>query len=414
MASVSALRSQAQTAKVPPVRALGSVIARTTVPIGAVGNVVELHDGRVAVNDTKSHRVLLFDPSLAHPVVVLDSAGSPDRLYPADRGGNVIRYLGDSLLFADPASRAFLVISPAGTVARVVSFPGGPAPLAGYTAVTFIRSAASGDLAYWTTTVTPCGDHRVVDSVPIRRTNFSTRRVDTLAFARLNKLDCISNQVGGTSASPLLLSMAPEIRGAGGTTVPSIQNRDDWAYFSDGTLAIVRAQTYSIDWVDPDGTHRSTPRIAADWKPLTDADKTRIMDSVRAVYTPQADSLYKAALANPKVATLAVPLRNALTSQYFLPKFLDPAELPDYWRAFQSPVRADREGMLWVAEGVHELTRPGAPPPPSIMDIINHKGVLIDRARLPDGTRLVDFGAGVVYLTSSNAGGVTLMRVLLK
>jgi hypothetical protein len=395
--------------------------------IGAVNQVVELADGRLAVNDTRSHRLVILDSSLSHPVAVLDSVGPPDRLYPAARGGTVMRYPGDSLFFADPALRSFVVISPSAVIARTAAFPLGPAPLSGNTAPNGIRSDLQGRFVYWTRTTVPCGNHREMDSIPVLRTAPSVRRIDTLGFVRLNRVDCspanpaapqrfqlaASGVADASSSSPpekgFAVVDAPD-RGAGGSVVPAIQTRDEWAVYDDGTLAIVRALTYSIDWVDPDGTRRSTPRVATEWKPLTQADKVAIMDSVRAMYTKQADSAYRASLTDPRVPRLPEAVRQTLTPAYFMPTFLDASDLPDYWRAFQNPVRADPAGCLWVPEASHRLTGPGAGSV-SVFDIINRRGALIDRVQLPDGTKLVGFGAGVVYLTSSDGGELSLTRL---
>src|SRR6185295_9029419 len=56
---------------------------------------------------------------------------------------------------------------------------------------------------------------------------------------------------------------------------------DQWAFLSDGTVAVLSVQDYHINWVDPDGTHRSTPKMPFDWKRLSDADKQKKMDSLK-------------------------------------------------------------------------------------------------------------------------------------
>jgi hypothetical protein len=57
---------------------------------------------------------------------------------------------------------------------------------------------------------------------------------------------------------------------------------DQFAVLSDGTAAVLSVHDLpSSSGRDPDGTRRSTPKMPFDWRALTDADKHRMMDSVR-------------------------------------------------------------------------------------------------------------------------------------
>jgi hypothetical protein len=125
LAAASTVR--AQRSSVPPIRQLGATVARAKDSIGNVFQLLQLPDGRVVVNDNLWQRLTILDSSLAHPIVVLDTANTAKRLYPAS-GGTPLRYRGDSILFADPISHAFLVIDGAGTIVRDIAFPPGPMP----------------------------------------------------------------------------------------------------------------------------------------------------------------------------------------------------------------------------------------------------------------------------------------------
>jgi hypothetical protein len=56
---------------------------------------------------------------------------------------------------------------------------------------------------------------------------------------------------------------------------------DDWALLSDGTLAVVRALDYRIDYLNPDGAWTSSAKLPYEWQRLTDDDKQRLVDSVK-------------------------------------------------------------------------------------------------------------------------------------
>jgi hypothetical protein len=64
---------------------------------------------------------------------------------------------------------------------------------------------------------------------------------------------------------------------------PSIPPTDSWTVTSRGAVAIVRSHDYHIDWVNADGTTRSTPKLPYDWRRLTDADKQAKIDSARKI-----------------------------------------------------------------------------------------------------------------------------------
>ena len=80
----------------------------------------------------------------------------------------------------------------------------------------------------------------------------------------------------------------------------------------------------------------------------------------------------------------------------------DPSELPDYPAPFvASSVRADHDGNLWILESATTL----------VYDVVNRDGALIDRVALPGKTAVEGFGAGVVYLSSRDGTGMSIVRV---
>src|SRR5207244_2396230 len=63
--------------------------------------------------------------------------------------------------------------------------------------------------------------------------------------------------------------------------ISPLRSPDEWAVLSDGTVGIVRGHDYHVDWILPDGTHGSTPKLPFDWKRLSDADKQKLIDSAK-------------------------------------------------------------------------------------------------------------------------------------
>src|SRR5262249_18443800 len=52
----------------------------------------------------------------------------------------------------------------------------------------------------------------------------------------------------------------------GGPYLNPLPETDEWALLPDGTVAIVRAHDYHIDWISPDGTQSSTPKMPFAWR----------------------------------------------------------------------------------------------------------------------------------------------------
>ena len=264
----------------PPVRRIATATAVSTEQIGSISSVRELPDGRMLVNDAARRRLLLMDTTLKTLEVVLDSLTEVENSY-GTRPGSLIPYLGDSTLFIDPVSYAMLVIDPAGKVTRVRSVPrvqdasrygggdgGARAGVDGTGRIVYRIPARPGP--------PPVPPPRGVpyfppepDSAFIVAIDLETRKVDTLGSIRIPK-----------SASTVRRSPT------GGfnfyEVVNPLPSTDEWAVLSDGTVAFVRAIDYRIDYLNADGTWTSSPKLPYEWQRVTEEDKQRMIDSVRA------------------------------------------------------------------------------------------------------------------------------------
>jgi hypothetical protein len=399
LASIGAISAIALTGslcaaqQLPPIRALGPIVHTAAEKLGAVSTVRQLPDGRVLVNDIVGHRVLMFDSTLATATVVADSTSATGNAYGV-RPGGLIAYHGDSTLFVDPASLSMLLIDPNGKIARVMSAPrandaaflvGGPFGTPGFD--------ARGRLVYrgQNRPIFPAGgrprDGNFVmppqpDSAALVRFDLATRKLDTAAFFRIPKFS-------------MTMSRTPN----GGITVTSTFNplplADDWAILSDGTIAVVRGKDFHIDWISPEGTMTSAPKIPFEWQRLTDEDKVAFMDSVKPAI--------EKALASAELAFGGA--REGGRGGRAQPQlnFVSPSELPDYKPPFwPGATRADAEGNLWIGTSQNVNGLP-------VYAIVNRKGELIDRVQLPAGRVIAGFGAGgIVYLGVRDADSARL------
>ena len=264
----------------PPVRRIATASAVSTEQIGSITSVRELPGGRVLLNDGARRRLVLMDTTLKTIEVVLDSLTEVENSY-GTRAGALIPYLGDSTLFIDPASFAMLVIDPSGKVVRVRSVPrvADAGRFGGGEGATRSGIDARGRIVYRIPArpgpplvPPPRGVPYFPpepDSAFIVGIDLETRRIDTLGAIRIPK-----------SASTVRRSAN------GGFNFYEVTNplptTDEWAVLSDGTVAIVRAIDYRVEYRNADGTWTSSAKLPYEWQRVTEDDKQRMIDSVKA------------------------------------------------------------------------------------------------------------------------------------
>lgn len=423
-----------QAQSLPPVRPIGETVARSTESLGSVSTAIPLPGGRVLVNDILKRRVLMFDSAFSQVTVVADSTASTANAY-GNRGGGLLSYRGDSALFIDPSSMSMLTISPEGKIARVMAAPrsqdvgfliGGPNGFPGfdskgklvYRAMPAFRAAGTAARTPAPGTMTM---PQLPDSAPVVRFDLAARSLDTAGFFRINRPSMTMTQLpnGGMMMSSRI------------NPVPTI---DDWALLSDGTVAFIKGADYSITWVDPDGSRRTTGKVPYEWQRLDDEGKAALLDSARqAMEEARARAQQQLASGEPitvmpgggpggapeyVVARMAVaagaaapPARGGAGGRGGTPdgaplvrplNFVGIDELPDYRPAFTAgSSRGDLNGNLWV-----RTTSPVGNAGP-IYFVINTKGEVVDRVQLPASRLIVGFARnGDVYMTVRDADGI--------
>jgi hypothetical protein len=278
----------------PPVRRIATASAVSTEQIGTITGVRELPGGRVLMNDGGRRRLVLMDTTLKTIEVVLDSLAEVENSY-GTRPGALLPYRGDSTLFIDIASYAMLVIDPQGKVARVRSVPrvedasrfaggegGGRAGIDGKGRIVYRIPARPGPPLIPPPRGVPYFPPEP-DSAFIVGIDLETRKIDTLGAIRIPK-----------SASTV--RRTPN----GGFNFYEVTNpmpsTDEWAVLSDGVVAFVRGVDYRVDYRHPDGTWTSSPKLPFDWQRVTEEDKQRLIDSVKADQRRSAMNSYMSSL----------------------------------------------------------------------------------------------------------------------
>jgi hypothetical protein len=278
----------------PPIRRIATASAVSRQPIGNIGGVRELPDGRVLVNDVGSRRLLLLDTTLATERVVLDSASELANTY-GNRNGALIAHRGDSSLFIDPSSLSLLVLDAGGNIARVRSVPraqdvgryaGGFGGSAGFT-------DARGRLVYRVNArpappvrPPPRGVPYVPsepDSAFVVALDMDSRRLDTLGAVRIPR-------------QRYTVRLSPNGGWSFNSSMNPMPTTDEWTVLSDGTVAFVRWIDYRVDYLNPDGSWTSSAKLPYDWQPMSAADKERLVDSVRTAQSRNLRSQYTTSL----------------------------------------------------------------------------------------------------------------------
>ncbi len=382
----------------PNVRRIGPVLATSTEALASVSQIRTLPGGRVIVNDTSGRRLILFDSLLRHGTVIADSKGATGVRYPSPLGG-LIAYRGDSSLFADPYTSKLFLLDGAGKVVRMLE------PLQANQMISLMPGPfgapgvdAEGRLVF-RASITPPSDHSpsapapLLDSALIVRFDLVKRKLDTAAKWRIPSVRWVSTPTkvpGGTLRRVSSL-------------VDPLPWTDDWAILSDGTIAIVRGRDYRADFIDGNNKMTSKRKIPFKWEPLSHQGKLAILDSVRTTMlrivaaSIKRDSLARAASGRPW-SPVPMPTIQLVTLN----------EMPEVRPAFRpGSALGDADGNLWIRTS--KILDGGV-----VYDVINKRGVLIDRVLTPPRRVIAGFGrGGIVYMCVADGDVARLERARL-
>jgi hypothetical protein len=279
----------------PPIRRIATASAMSAETFGSINEARELPGGRLLVNDGQRRRLLLVDTTFRTLSVVLDSISETENTY-GTRAGTMIGFRGDSIIFIDPVSLALLVIDPAGNVARVRSVPRVQdlGALTSNSGQGRTGTDAKGRLVYRISARPARPAMRPPRGVPyipqepdsafVVGIDIDTRRVDTLGSIRIPKSDFTVRMLPGGQCCDFISSINP------------LPLTDDWAVLADGAVAFVRGLDYRIDYLNGDGSWSSSPKLPYDWQRVSDEDKRRIVDSLKATQLRNAQTSYLTSL----------------------------------------------------------------------------------------------------------------------
>jgi len=368
-----------------------------------VGAIRELRDGRVIVADPRDKIVSVIDFRSGSATSIGGEGSGPQefamplRLYAAP---------GDTTFLFDPLNSRYLVIGPDAkpintfrledeAPRRAPAAPGGqgrpqggPQIVMGGLGFSPRASDARGRLYGEGSPISPGPDGPIVaDSVPLIRFDRSTRRMDTLTYIILPKSN---SQVSGGGGN-----MRVMIGGAN-----PLSPRDEWAVFPDGRVAVARATTYHIEFIAPDGSKRSGPRIA--YTPVRmNATEIRYEEGLR--NAARANQMSISITNNNGQMTRSAQMGPGANAPPLEP-LTDWPEVKPPFRQGQASVIARPNGELWVRRTENAQARG------TLYDVINAQGTVAFQVRLEDGVSLVGFGNNTIYTTRKDEDDLVYLR----
>ena len=171
-----------------------------------------------------------------------------------------------------------------------------------------------------------------------------------------------------------------------------------------------------------------------DWRRLSDDDKAAIIDSTRKALEKNPNAMPTAmaggagghvdagtsgghsmtiAPVQPSDGSSPSPRAAPVPTTAMGPPEVVPAsDLPDYVPPVlrSGLMKADRDGNVWILPSTSSQSGAGL-----LYDVVNRRGELFERVRLPAGRALEGFGAnGAIYMTSHGRNGARIERARLK
>lgn len=319
-------------------------------------SVHEFADGRVLLVDGEMKKVVLGD-FVARTITERMSEGPEDNEF--RRFGTLWRWSGDSAAAIDLGKGRFTIFAPDGTPARFARAPRLPI-------VRELIGTESAVAAAMPPRIAPSGPAGVAPPprvpFPVVRVSLRTLRLDTVAQlmpGQAPRAPMTNNTVGTWTAYI-------------GTT--PLQPIDAWTAFSDGTVAVIRAATYRVEWFPLVGEHEFSEPVPYLPIAVTNLDREIVADSFKTA---------------ARVALRTSPLRTAILAATF--------KEPPVWPTTHPPFRGDVPPLVDRQDRIWLTTRCVGDERARCYDVLDRRGVRVARYRLPSTTRIIGFGAGTVY-----------------
>ncbi len=335
-------------------------------PFGLVGGIRPLANGQVMVADPLGQILAVVDQNFR----ALDTLGGvgqgpqeyrqPDAIFPLP---------GDSTLLVDLGNSRLVEVASDGTFGRTSSLARQGST--GQLTIVIPRFVdGTGNYYYEPEAITagPVGDSALVMRFPR-----DEARGELVCAIRL--ADASDQRKRGS----MMLGRRP------------LGARDDWAVAEDGSVAVVRAEGYQVEWIAPEGT-----RVIGPPNPVRPARIGRAEQEQW--FSEFLTGEIAVGIRRSADGSRHVSFRRGSSSR-------PPADLNAYdWPDRLPPFRAKRTRVSPVGEVWVERYLPVGSPP--LVDIFDRAGEKVAEIELPVRRRLAGFGTGLVYLVRTDDDGL--------
>ena len=347
----------------PAARTLTAAPLRLTVELADVAAVRELTNGHLLISDAGAPAILVVDPARGSVRKIGREGRGPNEF--TKPGGIYYDTAGAASYIVDRGQARVFVIDGTGNLTAMRSIEQrGTQSAADKTDPRRVDAAMH---SYFVNMGSVFRPDRAADSIALLRFDVAQQRGDTIARLFRTKPTVVSQD------GPMTFSRTPVFSPA-----------DGWAVAPDGSIAVVRANPYRVDWVAASGQVTRGAAAAYSAVEVTDDDRN-------AFETTGTASVSGGASGSGRQRTI--------TPGKMKPAFAatKPAFDPD-------AVVMGPDGRVWVG-------RYGAATAKSVVyDIFDRRGVRVDRVALPVRSRLVGFGPNVVYVIQLDEDDVPHLR----
>lgn len=228
------------------------------VPLGYLSGVRELSDGRLLVADPLSQVLLRLDLEAGTADTLGQQGAGPQEYEGPD---HVLPLPGDSTLLVDLGNARLIVVSPEGVFVEWIPM---------------VRPREGGSLRTLFVRFTD----RTGDFYLPAPYDLAGAPPDSAGISRIDR--------EADAETVVAWAWRPErtgFRREGGR--PILVPMDDWAAGPDGSIALVRANGFSVDWVRPDGEAVTGPGYGVETYPVGESEKEAEMEELgrAAVFT---------------------------------------------------------------------------------------------------------------------------------
>jgi hypothetical protein len=348
-----------------PELTLGSRTGAIAEPFSDAMGLAELRDGNAVVSDRIERVYTRVNFSTGQRQVIGRNGTGPNE-YQNPFGP--IRWRADTLLAYDPQNRRYLKVTPEGAINGSYAFPDGRS--SGITGWSTPRGVDPAGRIYW--------DMAIIQMQPVVKRSMKARLVRWLP---------------GSASPEVAMEFADHGEFEHEFRFRPMPQTDAWVVDAAGRIGILSAAEYRLRWYRDGALVETGPPVPHTPTHITDAEREAFR--ARKALEPGSGGSVGGTAGGP-AGVLGMERARAAYPDSIFPEVMPPFEPAG---VFVAP-----DGNIWVRR-----TEP-ASTPNAFVDILDAKGTLRARLRLPTRGRLFALGARCIYLLTVDSDGFQVLE----